>query len=228
MTRGVEQLEQKKVKPSLSLSKDALKSFNTIITSLMLQYRQLSKSAGGQGEGVTENLQNMSEQQQGINDLTRMLSEKLMRGESLQPFEQEMLQQLAFEQSVMSDELRSVMEDMEKLGQMLGRLSDAAKDSDEVSRHLGDRNLSKEIIEKQRRILTRLLDAQRSQHRQGKEKRRQAERPREFTSAPSPPPVSLPENNEKKGIMPVSPAKNIPEPYKQLVQEYFRGLSTGY
>jgi hypothetical protein len=128
---------------------------------------------GGQGMGMAgfmQRLRQMTAQQQGINDATR-------EG-GLTPQQAAELGRLAGEQGMVRKSLEQLAREAANAGQlskMLGDLNKIAQDMREVQTDLAQGNVNPETLKKQDRILSRLLDSQRSARERDFENRRRAE-----------------------------------------------------
>jgi hypothetical protein len=126
---------------------------------------------GGQGMGMAgflQRLQQLGGQQQGINDGTRGLT----------PEQGAALARLAGEQGMVRKSLEELAREASRAGELsklLGDLHRVADDMREVQTDMAQGNVNPETLQKQDRILSRLLDAQRSMRERDFEKRRQAE-----------------------------------------------------
>jgi hypothetical protein len=129
---------------------------------------------GGQGGGMggfMMRLQGLTGQQQGINQGTR----------GLQSMTQEQaagMARLAAEQAIVRKSLEQLSREAANRGElskMLGDLNQIAREMLEVQSDLSRGNVRSETIQRQERIVSRLLDAQRSARERDFEKRRKAD-----------------------------------------------------
>ena len=125
----------------------------------------------GQGMGMAgllQRLQQMSAQQQGINGETRGLT----------PEQAAAMARLAAEQGAVRKSLEQLAREATSGGQasrLLGDLKRIAEEMREVQTDLARGDVTPETVEKQERILSRLLDSQRSARERDYEERRRAE-----------------------------------------------------
>jgi len=122
----------------------------------------------------------------------------------------------------LSERQRQLAEDLRKMGKAFAPLS---SEMEEMANNLERGMLDKELIERQRKVLDRLLEAEKA-IREGEVSSRRRSEPGIFVS---PEKVSLPENlgEEKKNLRELL-LKRInepyPEEYRKEVEEYFRKL----
>jgi hypothetical protein len=122
----------------------------------------------------------------------------------------------------LSERQRQLAKDLRKMGKAFGPLS---SEMEEMANNLERGMLDKKLIERQRKVLDRLLEAEKA-IREGEVSSRRSSEPGIFVS---PGKVSLPENlgEEKKNLRELL-LKRInepyPEEYRKEVEEYFRKL----
>jgi len=189
----------------------------------------LMESSSGQGGGsgdMMQDLAGLSGQQQSINEGTS----------STLPLPQEgggqMSQQARSQMSRLAARQEAVRQGMEEFNQKYGgrrdktgRMDDLVEEMKQVIEDLKKQQVSRQTIERQEKILTRMLDAQQSLKERDFSKQRQAE------SGRLPENGYLPPRTDKGKWTPQGlPAwKNwrqeyYPLEYKEILEEYFRSL----
>jgi hypothetical protein len=129
------------------------------------------KQGGGQGMGMAglmQRLQRLSLQQGGINDASRNLG-------AMTPAQAAEMSRLAGEQGMVRKSLEQLAREAAAAGdlkKLMGDLNQAAREMVEVQTDLSSGNFNPETVRKQDRILSRLLDAQRSTRERDYEKKR--------------------------------------------------------
>lgn len=189
----------------------------------------LMESSGGQGGGsgdMMQDLAGLSGQQQSINDGTSSMLPLLQEGGG------QISQQARSRMSRLAAQQEAVRQGMEEFGEKYGgrrnkagRMDDLVEEMKQVIEDLKKQQVSRQTIERQEKILTRMLDAQQSLKERDFSKQRQAESGR------------LPENGYRptqadkgKWTPQGLPAwKNwrqeyYPLEYKEILEEYFRSL----
>jgi hypothetical protein len=180
---------------------------------------------GGQGMGMAgfmQRLQQMSGQQQGINQGTQNLGQ--------------MSQQQAAEMARLAGEQGMVRKSMEQLAKeaaasgdlkrMLGDLGNVAQEMREVQTDLAQGNVNPETLQKQERILSRLLDSQRSARERDYEKRRQSS-PGQNVASPSPGQIELSTQegrNKLRRDLLKALEQGYSRDYEELIRKYFDAL----
>jgi hypothetical protein len=191
-------------------------------TAQQLQSALNAMNQGGQGVGMAgflQRLQRLSGMQQGINDGTRNLSEQQLAE----------MARLAGEQAMARKSLEQLAREAANAGQLsklLGDLNRVAQDMREVQTDLAQGTVNPETLRKQDRILSRLLDSQRSMRERDFEKTRKAETGRTTTRA-TPPPLDL-SSQEGKNRLRQELLKALEEgyarDYEDLIKKYFEAL----
>ncbi len=142
-----------------SLNKAAIEVQNS------LQAMMQGGSGGGMG-GLMQQLQSMAGQQQSINFQTQQMRAAAEAA------------RLATEQEAVRKSLEQLNKEAQASGEgkrILGDLDQIAREMQEVVRNLEQSNVNPETIQKQERILSRLLDASKSMRERDYEKRRRGE-----------------------------------------------------
>lgn len=142
-----------------SLNKAAMEVQNS------LQAMMQGGSGGGMG-GLMQQLQSMAGQQQSINLQTQQMRAAAEAA------------RLATEQEAVRKSLEQLNKEAQASGEgkrILGDLDQIAREMQEVIRNLEQSNVNPETIQKQERILSRLLDASKSMRERDYEKRRRGE-----------------------------------------------------
>ncbi|HEV8480814.1 MAG TPA: hypothetical protein VGR66_08455 [Candidatus Eisenbacteria bacterium] len=172
-----------------------------------------------------EQMQSLSGQQNDLNQDTQSLVQRLTQQERLAAGDQASLEQLAARQEA----IRRGLEEAQKAaqeGDLLGRLDDAKRDMDEVAKQLQQGRIDPDLTERQNKILSRLLDAQRSVNRREFDDQRES-RSGDDVTRPSPPPLARdllqPKDRAERDLLRAR-AERYPAEYRDLVEAYLRKL----
>ncbi len=169
---------------------------------------QQGSGGGSSMQQVLRQMQQMSQQQQQLNQqIQQFLND--MQGNRLGNDMEQRLQQMRAQQQAIRDQLGQVRRNPEARGKLLGDLDKIADDMEKTLRELETRRVAPQMIERQRQILQRLLDAQRSMHERGRERRRESREGQDMPRAA--PPEALPE-----------------DPADKLHRDLIRALESGY
>ena len=160
MSDAMQSLEQRNKPGAAQQQSEAMGSLNEAAQQLQAAMNAMMQG-GGQGMGMAglmQRLQRMSGQQQGINDGTNNLG-------GVTPEQAAAMGKLAAEQGMVRKSLEQLAREAAasgELSKMLGDLNRIAQEMREVQTDLAGGSVSPETRRKQDRILSRLLDAQRS------------------------------------------------------------------
>ena len=137
------------------------------------------------------------------------------------------LERLALEQEILRKGLDELRREMGNRPEILGRFDRAIEDMKKVSEDLGENKLSQTTIERQNRILSRLLDYQMSLRQRDYTRRRRAKTGKDyFRAGPLELPQDLGERQDQLRQDLLNALKeDYPKEYKDLIRAYFEALS---
>ena len=207
----------------------AMAGLNEATAGLRDSMQGLSGASSGIGfEEMMQRMMGLSGQQQGVNQQTSQLGEGGQSGQ-LSMQQQAAMARLAREQAGVQKSLQQLMKEAGSAGQsdLLGDMAQVGKEMEEVVKELAQRNVSGRTIERQKRILSRLLDAQRSMQDRDYSRRRKAETAKAYTVI-SPSALSDPRARQGDRIrneLLKAMKEGYSRDYKELIQKYFETLA---
>lgn len=225
MQEALERLDARSGSQASERQGGAMSSLNE--ASLMLQQSlQAMMQGNGQGgmQGFLQRLQNMAGQQQQINLGTQELGDGQMTME-----QQAQMGRLAAEQDMVRRSLEELQREMQDSGareRILGDLERIEQEMREVVSGLSADELQPETIQRQERILSRLLDAQRSIRERDYEERREGRLADQFFRD-SPPEIDLSTQEGRDRLredMLRAVREGYSRDYEQLIRKYFELL----
>ncbi|MFQ6091115.1 MAG: DUF4175 family protein [bacterium] len=210
-----------------SASKRQLEAMGDLNETVM-QMRQAMQSmcSSGQCSGgmqqFLQRLEQLAQEQMGLNQQTMGLEQ--MGQWSLE--QRAALQRLAAEQEMLRKGIEELQREMGNRPEILGRFDRVIEDMKKVSEDLEGEHLSQETIARQNRILSRLLDYQRSLRQRDYTRRRRAKPGREYLrTGPSHLPEDLGERqNQLRQDLLRALKEDYPKEYKDLIRAYFEAL----
>jgi len=133
---------------------------------------------------------------------------------------------LAAEQRKLEEVMKQIAEESRGARDALGKLDDIAGSMEEVARDLAEGNLDRDLVERQERILTRMLDSQRSMRERDYKKERSSTTAGDV-GALAPERWSEEVGDEEILLRMIRRAmqEKGPREYEELIREYFRALS---
>jgi hypothetical protein len=233
MEQARAQLGARQPQPAAAGQRAAMTQLNELALKLTALLQQAMNPQSGQGSGqslqqMLDKLQQMGQQQQQMNEQTQQMINQ-QQGERLRPDQGERAQQMARQQAQMRRELRQMSRNPESRGRMLGDLEEAAREMEEVRRELESGRVSREMQDRQRRILTRLLEAQKSLNQRGQDERREGRRPGAVDAdgpRGTPPPPPTPDEQLRRDLLRALDADYTPE-LERLIRRYLERVSGG-
>jgi hypothetical protein len=204
--------------------KASLGSLNQLVTGLMDAMEQASSCSSPSGMcDAFGKLNNMCGMQMGINMGTQSLLGEGEQGLSMEARSQ--MARLAAEQETVRKGIDEIAREFGNRAEVLGRLDDLAEEAKRVVEDLKRENVNRETIRRQERILTRLLNAQRSMRRRDYSERRKS-RPGEDYEVVPPPELSQKEKEEMIRDLLYQRRGYYPPEYEELIRAYFKVIST--
>ena len=210
---------------------EASGALNAAVIALKSAEKSMCQQGSGQGQpkpqaSGREQVQSLTGQQSDLNQDTQSLVERLTQQQRLAAGNQEALEQLAARQEAIRRGLEEAQQQQQNDGDLLGRLDEAKRDMEEVAKHLREGRLDNDLNERQNRILSRLLDAQRSVNRREFDEKRESHTGQDVARV-SPPPIPTallePKARAERDLLRAR-AERYPAEYRELVESYLRRL----
>ncbi len=217
-----------------ALGQRAQTTMDAIVTSLLDSNQSMCSGSGSSAcksgkPNPNGQLQSLSLGQSGVNQDTQQMMGEMQGSRLSAEGGSGRLEQLAARQMAIRQGLQEVAQSLGDRGDVLGRLDDLGKEMEEVVKDLRERNVDQRVIQRQEKILSRLLTAQRSLRRQDFEEQRRSRTGIDPDNPVSPPPVStgLSQREQvRRGILRGS-QDQVPADFRPLVDRYFRALMEG-
>jgi hypothetical protein len=207
----------------------AAQSLNQAILSLRQTEGSMCQNPGNSPGSKRDprKLGNISQQQSQLNQQTRSIAKQLTEQVRLSAGDRQQMDRLAREQERIRHELEEVRSQEESKRELLGRLEQTERDMKEVEEALRQGATDGSLEDKQQRILSRLLDAQRSVNRRDYDPQRES-RPGEDVVTASPaeiPPELLRQSDRFRQDLLKSELDRYPAQYRSFVEAYLRSLN---
>lgn len=224
MGRAVEGLEKRNAPGAAQEEKNAMVALNEAARELISALNALGSSCMSGGmEAMMQGLQGMTANQMAINQQTMGLSQK-----SQYSMEQRaQMARLAAEQEAVRRSVDDLLKEFGHRSEILGRMDRLGEEMKKVVDDLAQNQVSQQTIDRQQRILSRLLDAQKSVRRRDYSRRRRS-RPGEVVIRRGP--AELSENlgqveSQLRRDLLRALAEDYPKAYEDLIRAYFQALS---
>ena len=227
--RSARALEDRKPNLAVPIQKQGLADLNQSVADLLEAMDQMNQQMGQAGmQNMLEQLEQLAQSQGQLNEMAQQLNQQ-MRRQGRTPSNEQMLRRMAYEQQMIREATERVADMMERLSEVLGDLNSIAEEMKEVEGELRQGNLNQQVLDKQREILTRMLESSKSLQKREVSKRRRSEVAKTPTAAGDDVPPLDPklletiqqiESNLRSGDQ-----EGLPSQYRELIQQYFKALS---
>jgi hypothetical protein len=213
MSEATSALTERAARRAVNNQRTSMTHMNELALMLSELLNQMNNASGaGQSnmsmEQMMEQLQNMGQQQQQINQQIQQLLND-MQGNRLTQDMTDRLRQMGAQQEQIRQQLRELSRNRELRNKALGDLNRIAEQMQETIEELQGSRVSRQTVERQQEILTRLLEASRSLEQRGRENKR--------------------EGRTAEEILRDSPAELTPsEQAERLRRDLIRALESGY
>jgi hypothetical protein len=224
MKDALQSLESRDSGKSVRNQGKAMSGLNEAAAQIRESMQNMSGASSGIGfQEMMQRLLGLSNQQQGINQRTSQLGQNPRM--SLE--EQAAMSRLAAEQEAVRKSLEQLSKEIGNRSEILGDLKQVTKDMEGVVKDLQRQNVNRNTINRQKRILSRLLDAQRSVHRRDFSKKRKAETGKKYQArSPGELPLNLAaEKDRLKNDLLKALKEGYTKDYKELIKKYFEALA---
>ena len=156
MDKSIGHLEQKKASKALKEQLIVIEGLNETAYLLLNSMEEMLSSGSASGfENFMQQLEQLTNEQQGINEGTMQLPQLGMDGQ------QSMMQQLMAQQQALKEGLEELLNNMPSSGNA-GGLGKANQEMEEVINDFKRNKVDRITKDKQRKILSRMLDSQKS------------------------------------------------------------------
>jgi hypothetical protein len=220
MEQTMTEIESRKANDAARTAAAVPERINLAAIRLLESTSSSGSSAGGGGKGM----QKLSGGQSRIDDGMRdMLGGQ---GGSWSMEQRAGMQRLAAEQRSMDELLQQILEEGGGSQQMLGDLGDLGGDMEEIARQLERGELDSELLEREERVLSRLLESQRSLNRRDYSRKRESRTGDDLRAVDPGSRAYTPDEREvlleriRRAMRAAGPAE-----YEELNRLYFRALS---
>jgi len=228
MDQAIQQLIDRKIPIATDEQREALYDLNVTARMLMESMKNAEKSCSGSGmEQFFEKMQGMCDKQGGVNSETQKLGQCDGGAMQLTFAQQGALQRLAAEQAAVRKALSELENEFGNQSEITGRLDELGKEMQKVVDDFERMKVDQGTLDRQQKILSRLLDAEKSLKERDYSKQRRAE-VGEDVSRPSPKNIS-PEDSQgeesTRDDLTKYMQETYPKEYEQMIKDYFKALS---
>jgi hypothetical protein len=228
MEEATKQLNELRGDIAADEQREAIYDLNVTARKLMQAMASANKSCSGSGmQEMFKKMSGMCDKQGGINQQTMQLGQ--CGGDGNQPSlaQQAAMQRLAAEQEAVRKALSELEREFGNSSEIAGRLDKIGQEMKKVVEDFERMRVDQTTIDRQKQILSRLLDTEKSMRERDYSKQRRAE-VGEDVSRTSPGELSSETlQSEERGAEDLTRfmQEAYPKEYEQLIKEYFKALS---
>ena len=229
MENSEKALESGDMRSAKESGHDAVTAMNNAVKKLMESRKSLSScsSPGGLSQAL-DKLSCLCSQQMGVNQGVQSLFALSQEGGKLSLQARTQIARLAAEQRMISEQLSEIARGLTEAEQLLGDLGALSQETEEAAKSLERTDVSRKLVERQERILSRLLDAQRSLRKRDYSPRRKAEVGQDMPWVKGPgalsPDLGGKEKMAQKDLLKAL-KEAYPKEYEKLIRAYFKSLA---
>ncbi|OQY27599.1 MAG: hypothetical protein B6244_10075 [Candidatus Cloacimonetes bacterium 4572_55] len=227
MENAIEEMEANSPQKSSRSCSQAMAALNDAARQMMSASNQSSSSSSGSsGSQAQQKMQAMGQKQGELNAQTQGLFQQMgQNGLSMESRQQ--MARLAAEQQQVQKSMEELGREVKDRNDILGRLDDMAKEAEKVVKDLEERHVDQRTIDRQQKILSRLLDAQKSMRKREYSRKREAKTSENYSRrSPNELPADLLERKrDLHDDLLRSLKEGLPVEYERLVKSYFEALS---
>ncbi|UCF78584.1 MAG: hypothetical protein JSW03_10995 [Candidatus Eiseniibacteriota bacterium] len=229
MGDALRSFESGRLGEGVQASRIAYQGLNNVLRALLIAEQSMCAAQGGMGMGQgLRRMRSLSGLQLSINRTTEALYSQLDKQGRLSHSEEETLGRLAAQQEMVRRGMEEVSRALGDRRDVLGRLEEIVEEMRDVQTRMESMQLDQDTVRKQHRIMSRLLDAQKSVQQRDYTGKRFSRPGRDFPERESPPELSrelLGEREKLQLDILRERAASYPEAYRELVEQYLRALS---
>lgn len=230
LSTALSKLSDRKIPEVLAEQQYVMTSVNNLAVMLSEVFDQLQQqmnNAGtGPGQKPSPGLAQLNKMQDELNQRIHRLQEGLKPGERVPRGKSEELARLAREQQAIRNSLQKLNQELNKDGQgKLGNLDQVAEEMEKTETELYNRRITQEMIQRQKDIMTRLLDAEKAERERDTEEKREARQSEQFTPDFTRILEEFNKQKEKQLELIQTLPPEVSSFYREKINDYFRQLS---
>ena len=227
MRKSISELENRRQSSANNYQKQSMGNLNQSVLDMQQSMEKMAQAGSALGfEQYLEQMQKLSGQQGQLNQQTL----NFMNGNkgSLSIDQQGQLKRLSEQQAAIQQSLQDLHGKMQNRSDVVGRLDNMAEEMSEVINDMQALQVDRKTIERQQKILSRMLDAQKSVREKEYSKKRLAEVGKNYNRKSPDEPTDVADQRLKQLNIDLMRAlqEGYNPDYERLIEEYFRKLNT--
>ncbi|MBP7333340.1 MAG: hypothetical protein KA963_01340 [Candidatus Cloacimonas sp.] len=202
------------------------KGINLMVYDLMQALQNASSGSGSGGGGMQslmQMLEQMSQEQMAMNMLTEQLMLQMQaQGGKMDSAMQQQIQRLAEDQERLAENLKRALQNNPEAQKQGNALKQITEEMDAITRQLKNNQLNPDILERQEKIISKMLDAQRSINKREFTEKRKAETGQDLPYQGNTK-IDL-ESLRRSGLLEEG-LHSYPKEYQQVIMQYLKELN---
>lgn len=235
LDKSLESLGDRKTAEANAFQQYTMTSINNLALMLneaLEQMQKMQKNAKGGGKGQKQSMQQLSKMQQELNNNMQKAREQMQKlgnqGAAPKGAMSQEFGKMAQQQQMIREALEKINREENKDGSgKLGNLNQAIKDMKQTESDLVNKRLQQETINRQKELLTKLLDAEKAQRNQDEDSKRESKAAKDFPPSYQ----KMLEQFKKQQQYGTDLLQKLPPSlnyyYKNKIAEYFKSLNSG-
>jgi len=207
-------------------TKDIQAGINLIVFDLMQAMNNM-QSGEGMGDGMQslmQSLQQMSGQQMMMNSLTQSLLQQMMaNGNRVSQQMRQQMQDIAADEQRLADNLKRLMQTNPEAQKHSNTLNELAREIEDIARKIRQNQVNQNLIDQQNRIMSRLLEVQRSINKRDNSNQRKGDTAGDRLWE-LPPDLDLNFQNASERKILEDEIQKLPLEYRRVILEYLREM----
>jgi hypothetical protein len=224
MERALQEMENQNNPGAAARQGQAMAELNEAVKDIQgsMQSMMQGGASGMSMQQFMQQMQGLASAQQGINQQTMGLG----MGGQMSLAQQAAIARLAAGQESVRKSMEALAQEAGNLSEILGSLDKIVDDMKEVEKDFGDNNVTRKTIERQNRILSRMLDSQKSMREREYSQKRKAETAKEYvTFSPDELPADLGERRSRlQQDLLRAKKEGYTRDYLELIRKYYEAL----
>ncbi len=226
MDQALKQMEERNSAQASAHQQQAMAQLNQAVKQIQNSMNNMQQQGRGGGmsyQQMLQHMQQMSQSQQQINQQTMGLSQE----GQLSLGQQAAMSRLASQQQSVRKSMQQLAKEAGDMDEILGSLDKIAEDMEKVEKDFLENKITRETIQRQNKILSRMLDAQKSVREREYSRKRRAETAEDYAiKRPDELPEDLGERiNALQRTLLQAKKEGYSRDYLKLIEDYFKALS---
>ncbi|MCK4306184.1 MAG: hypothetical protein KAY24_18230 [Candidatus Eisenbacteria sp.] len=223
-----DQFEAGRRSRAVSRAGESTQSLNAAVKKMLEAANQAQSNCASSCSSPFNKMQTLTGQQCSLNEQTKMMFGTMQMPRPSMG-QGEAMMRMAARQEMIRQGLDEIREELEGSGKLMGNLGKAIQEMEELIRDLRGRHAERRIVERQEKILSRLLNAQRSIRKRDESEERRSRVGLNPGQRISPPGIDTPRSEAEllRRAMLRGSKDPVPAEYRGMVERYMRCLLRG-